>query len=257
MTFTDAMPPTMGDKIQAGVWTESRQLELFGRDEASLSREIAEILQVPVQVSITDNTSSLVSFRWIPGAGVRLRLHHMFLFAPREVIVALAWWMKRRRRSHADRVIDEYIRRHRYLVRDKSPRNVALKACGAYRDLQRLFDEVNTEYFEGKVHARITWGRSGPHRRRKRSIRFGSYHAHQNIIRIHPALDSLRVPVFFLKFIVYHEMLHAYLGVDEGGGSTRRIHTAEFYRLERRYADYDAAIAWQQDPENLRHLLRR
>ena len=243
--------------MQVGIYSEPRQLELFCRDEAALSQELAAIIQAPVAVSITDNTSSLVSFRWITGRGVRLRLHHMFLSAPREVIVALAWWMKRRRRSHADGVIDEYIRAHRYLVRDTPPQKVALKPQGLHRDLQSLYDEVNKEYFDGKVCARITWGRHGPQRRRKRSIRFGSYHAGQNVIRIHPALDSLRVPVFFLKFIVYHEMLHAYLGVNEGGGSARRIHTAAFYRLERNYVDYDAAVAWQRDPKNLRYLLRR
>ncbi|HOJ32980.1 MAG TPA: hypothetical protein PKY35_07125 [Candidatus Hydrogenedentes bacterium] len=251
------MPPTMGNKMQVTVYGEPQQLELFCRNEASLSHELAEIIHEPVDLSITDNTSSLVSFRWIPGRGVRLRLHHMFLRAPREVIVALAWWMKRRRRSHADRVIDEYIRTHHYLVRDKPPRKVTLRTQGIHRDLQSLYDEVNTEYFDGKVCARITWGKYGAHRKRKRSIRFGSYNARQNVIRIHPALDSSHVPVFFLKFIVYHEMLHAYLGVNAGGRSTRRIHTAEFYCLERRYTDYDAAVAWQQDPKNLRFLLRR
>jgi hypothetical protein len=56
-------------------------------------------------------------------------------------------------------------------------------------------------------------------------------------------LDSARVPRYVLEFVVYHELLHGLLDVEDG--VSRRIrHTAEFRKKERAFAMYDEAQVW-------------
>jgi predicted metal-dependent hydrolase len=116
--------------------------------------------------------------------------------------------------------------------------------------------ELNREFFEDSVSAHITWGRM-PSARRRRSIRFGSYSAEEDLIRIHPLLDQGFVPAFFVRYIVFHEMLHAHLGIEETPSGRRAVHTREFRRREKAYPDYDCAIAWQAEKANLAKLLKK
>src|SRR5690606_25166299 len=142
---------------------------------------------------------------------------------------------------------------HRYMIRSR--REGRLVTEGLFHDLQRLYNEVNRLHFGNEVRARITWGRMPPSRRR-RSIRFGSYTVEDNLIRIHPLLDQDFVPRYFVRYIVFHEMLHAHLGVKEASNGRRCVHTREFRERECAYPGYEEALAWQNNPANLRKLLR-
>ena len=121
--------------------------------------------------------------------------------------------------------------------------------------MNRYFEEVNRAEFDSSIDAPITWGRL-PTVRRRRSIRLGSYSADDHLIRIHPHLDQAFVPEYFVRYIVFHEMLHAHLGIETGPTGRRRIHTREFNVRERAYADFARAVAWQDDPANLNRMLR-
>jgi hypothetical protein len=62
---------------------------------------------------------------------------------------------------------------------------------------------------------------------------------------MNPLLDRRTVPRFFVEFIVYHEMLHADIGVETRNGR-RRVHTWEFRRRERLFREYARAISWEK-----------
>jgi hypothetical protein len=64
-------------------------------------------------------------------------------------------------------------------------------------------------------------------------------------VRIHPVLDQPAVPVWFVRYVLFHELLHAVLPPRRGRGSRWIHHGAEFRRRERDYADYARAIAWE------------
>src|SRR5690606_16937012 len=122
---------------------------------------------------------------------------------------------------------------------------------GRVHDLQAIYDSLNARYFQGRIDAAIGWGREAPNRRR-RSIKMGTYFHEARVIRIHPALDREEVPTFFVRFVIFHEMLHQAVPPKMVGG--RRIsHSAEFRALEQAYPDYERAIAWER--ENLLLLL--
>src|SRR5437868_1276317 len=91
---------------------------------------------------------------------------------------------------------------------------------GLHFDLKEIFDRINSEYFSSRMHGyRIIWGRkrkSPP----KTTFVFASIQEEDRLIRVHPLLDASFVPVWFMEYVVYHEMLHAF--VPEGRTRTGR-----------------------------------
>jgi hypothetical protein len=218
---------------------------------AGLAYRLSQDLNLPVRLSVTDNRSTMVSFRRAT-SHLRLRVHHMFLDAPEPVVQAIADYAGRGRRK-AGPVLDEYIRGQQLLIRqERHSRESDLNPAGRCFDLQALFDALNEAHFQGGIQARIGWGRM-PGKRRRKSIRLGVYDHQTREIRIHPALDRPDVPRFFVEFIVFHEMLHQLFPSSNGTG--RRVHHPRAFReRERTYPRYAEALLWEK--LNLRVLLR-
>ena len=232
------------------------QLELLIRDEQALKREIERRCGMPIEVVVTDNSSSLMSYRpGRRGAPAKLRIHRMFLGAEPPVMDALGRWLSGKRDGESPRIIDGFIERHRHLIRDREARPVRVETLGTYFDLNALFDEMNAKWFEGRIAAQITWGRM-PKGARRRSIRLGSFTPQDNMIRIHPLLDQEFVPEYVIRYIVFHEMLHAKLGIGQHPSGRRCIHSRDFKLIEQAYPDYARAVAWHDNPKNLGRLLR-
>jgi len=231
------------------VLTDTRD-ELFSRAE-SLAWRLSANLGIPVQLAVTDNRSTMVSFRR-GGNVLQLRLHHMFLDAPDPVLRAVADYAGRGKRG-AGGVLDDYIRHQQPRIRQfRRETDADLNPVGRCFDLQDLFESVNRTYFQDGIQARIGWGRMPPRRRRK-SIRLGVYDHQTREIRIHPALDRPEVPAFFVEFIVFHEMLHQ-LFPSTGRGGRRVHHPRAFRDREKAFPHYAAALRWER--ENLSVLLR-
>lgn len=216
-----------------------------------LAQRISGELGVPVRLAVTDNRSTMVSFRRGPSA-LRLRVHHMFLDAPERVVRAIADYAGRGRPS-AGPLLDDYIRGRQPLIRQDLAFDSGLSARGRCFDLKGVFDRLNREHFQGGIKASIGWGRM-PGRRRRKSIRLGVYDHQTREIRIHPALDRPEVPAFFVDFIVFHEMLHQLFPSALSRGR-RNHHPRAFRDREKAFPKYAAAIAWEK--RNLRLLLRR
>jgi hypothetical protein len=230
--------------------------KLPSRDEAiskaeTLARRLSRDLRVAVRLSVTDNRSTMVSFRRLQ-SGLRLRVHHMFLDAPEQVVRAIADYAGRGE-YQAGPILDDYIHGRQPLIRQERDGKTRLDARGQYFDLQTIFDQLNQDYFQGGIRAKIGWGKM-PLRRRRRSIRLGVYDHQTREIRIHPALDRSQVPAFFVQFIVFHEMLHQLFPSLHRQG--RRVHHAQAFRdREKAFPWYAHALSWEK--RNLRVLLRR
>ncbi len=94
------------------------------------------------------------------------------------------------------------------------------------------------------INAAITWGAKSPRWAvRKRTL--GSYSERSNTIRINPVLDRKTVPRYYVAFVVYHEMLHAAIGLLLQG-KRRSVHSREFRKRERLFKDYERAVAWER-----------
>jgi len=226
---------------------------LFGR----LRRHLGERLDSLV---LTDNRSTFLSIRTVGGGrALSLRLHRGFADAPDEVLAMVAAYCRsakpaRRRealavlRAFFDRVAPPYERRRRC---------EPVRSEGRYHDLGRIRDELNERYFGGRLQVDITWGdrlRAGHRRGRSKTLQLGSYCWEDNLIRIHPVLDDAEVPRLVVAAVVHHEMAHAMTPPRLEGGR-RRVHTAEFRRLEREFEQLQEADRWLE--KALSRLLRR
>lgn len=232
---------------------EREYLQARGRH---LLAELIARTGLQIQLHINDNRSTVMSVKYHrDGRSARVGLHHMFLRAEGALLDALAHWVKHPRSRRHAAALNTFIREHNHLLAAKKDRPLPVRTRGRVYDLQKLYDEVNAAHFGGRVNCPITWGRMPPPGRR-RSIRFGSYTPRDHIIRMHPLLDQEAVPEFFIRFIVFHEMLHADLGVEEGEGR-RVIHSKAFRAIEQTHPDYDAAETWMKRSSNLAMLLGR
>lgn len=184
---------------------------------------------------------------------IYVRLHAIFAAAPEPVLAAVAQFVggPKPPEDEASSLIDAWVERHRHLVKHPC-RQPPLLPRGEVHDLQRIFDDLNQRYFQGRVTARITWSVAA-RKQRRRSIRMGSYSEEERLIRIHPSLDQSFVPEYFVAAVVFHEMLHEIHGPREKTGP-RRVHSAAFCRDEARFAEHAKARAWEA--ENLHRLLR-
>jgi hypothetical protein len=97
------------------------------------------------------------------------------------------------------------------------------------------------------------WGRRRKHRPREYFI-FGTIQEEDRVIRINPLLDQPWVPLWFLRYILYHEMLHSVVPDESLTNGRRRVHTEEFIRRERQFRGYARARKWEE--ENLARFLR-
>ncbi len=125
---------------------------------------------------------------------------------------------------------------------------------GRHFDLRKIFENLNRRYFRGRLrNYEVKWGRRRKQRPKEYFI-FGTIQEEDRIIRINPALDQSFVPLWFLQYVLYHEMLHSIVPDEALPGGRRRVHTEEFNRREQIFPNYTRARRWEE--ENLLKFLR-
>ena len=177
------------------------------------------------------------------GRNLDLRLHEFFAAAPPEIADDLAAWLRSGRRARAACTrLDGWIDEQLAALPRKTPRAAKLVTRGEVYDLEPmargLFEREFADAFESRPRPEITWGRRGPSRAR-RSMQLGCYVRESHLVRMHPVLDQAKVPEWFVRFVLFHEILHAAMPAG------LRPHGPEFRARERAYPDHDAAVKWQ------------
>ncbi len=169
---------------------------------------------------------------------IALRLHRLFYDAPTPVLEAIVAYALRRDKS-ARPLIRQMAHLHFSRTR-ATPK--PLSSVGIVYDLQPILDRMRALLpIEGLC---IGWGQQRS--TRLRSITFATYHQHTQQIRINPILDNADVPLYFLEFIVYHEMLHALCPSKMDGRGRCSVHTAEFREKERLFPRFHEAKEWEK-----------
>jgi hypothetical protein len=145
-------------------------------------------------------------------------------------------------------------KRHLATVRTPLQRQFEFPGEGRFFDLRAIFDKVNARYFRNRLRGyTIAWGQ----RRRERPksyIVFGSIQEEDRMIRIHPLLDRQFVPLWYVEYVVFHEMLHAFVPDRHDSAGRRIVHHEGFLERERQFRHYRRSIDWEQ--ENLGRFLR-
>lgn len=103
-----------------------------------------------------------------------------------------------------------------------------------HHHLDSLAAEVHRMYFAKYPPLTVKWGQQIT-RKRRRSIRLGSYNHVTAEIRIHPLLNAPHIPAFFVQSVIHHEYLHHILGAN---------HNRRFHAHERRFLYYRESQEW-------------
>jgi hypothetical protein len=219
-----------------------------------MENRLKSLLSIPASITITDNTRSILSFRRKDHA-FHVRLHHIFLKADEKILRAVAEYISGNSRRPLE-MIRNFIRENSDAIRRNrrpSPGNINIKHQGTHFNLLDSFHMVNESYFNGEIICSISWGKIIK-RSCRRSIRLGSYSPVSDMIRINPVLDRDYVPQYVVDSIIYHEMLHKFLGFRNISGR-RFFHDSVFKEMEKNFVHGSAAKAWIKN--NLNLLMRK
>ncbi|SPN73693.1 hypothetical protein C10C_0532 [Chlamydia serpentis] len=153
-----------------------------------------------------------------------------------------------------------YLRKYFYKVLTlKYPRNASLfwnksarrsslpvdHSPGKFYDLQEIYKGLNVRLFRDALRLEIGWfGRK--ENRIGQSIVLGSFHEHEQLIRIHRSLDREEIPRFFMEYLVYHEMVHSVVPKEYTLSGRLIFHGKKFKEYEKRFPLYERAIAWEK-----------
>ena len=224
----------MGEQVQSNMAFDE-QLPLPRQEFVAYLNEGAK---APVFVKFTRNRVTMISVVFAPDGSVKLRVHEAFRGAGPEVMKALRAYLRTRRRKPW-RVVTGFINTIDATA-TTARRLTPLRTAGEVHDLEEIQRDVNETFFNGRVKCLVGWGRAGRGRRgrKPRSIRYGSWDVTTRTARINPRLDDRRVPREFVRYIVFHEMLHAVVPATVRNGR-RRTHTAQFRALEKGFPELD------------------
>lgn len=112
-------------------------------------------------------------------------------------------------------------------------------------NLLKIFDEINLQFFNGMICGGIGWkalwiGNDG-------DATLAVCYTEERYILINTALRDKRVPLWFVKMVIYHEMLHIHLGPQQfERDGFAYPHSDRFQILEKQHPEYVRAIQFEQ-----------
>lgn len=169
----------------------------------------------------------------------RIVVNQGFCGAPPDVIHALVCTiLTRSKGKHLQRIRD-YTNEERFqkissALSLKSP-GLQENPAGQHYDLVEIFNRVNEEYYSGDIERPILiWNRTITHRK------LGHYQPSTDTVMISITLDNPGVPSFVLDYVMYHELLHKLIGVQEVDGR-HYAHSPSFKIEERKFRQYAEA----------------
>lgn len=205
-------------------------------------REIEARCGKKLKLKINNNRATMLSVRWEPDR-THVSMHRMFLEAPKNVMAELACYLRRKSKTPSPVVkafIEQGIRKLDYSDQLK------VNTLGSVYNLERLYEQINNQYFDGKVKLKITWY-GKPISTKRNKITFGLYSEPQKLIKIHRMLDSLSVPDYVVKFVIYHEMLHHVCPAHVDDKGTLHMHDKAFKKREEQYQYFRLAQEWIEE----------
>src|SRR5262245_11362740 len=222
-------------------------------------RDLHSIFAAAVRAEPRAGGSPEIHARFYPYAGlcstirlrkgtIYVRVSDLLQQSPREVLYALAGILvaKLYRRkvsvAHAE-VYRQYTLRPEVLHATESARRrrgykMITSPRGRYYDLEELFDDLNSRYFNSSLaRPRLSWSRA-----KTRRVLGHHDHVHGTII-VSRTLDCTTIPKLVLEYVLYHEMLHVKHPPKLVGGRTI-YHGSQFRADEKRFHQVEEATCW-------------
>ena len=231
-------------------------------NERDWSAFLSEELNSTVQVRFGRARQRVLEARHrstgIGGTSVlNVRLSSFFANAPADVREAVAHWLRVGRRARKSAaLLDAWVETTVAELPPVARRCLPIRPRGLHHDLPPIAAALTKDRQwlpPLEELPAVTWGRRTGVRAR-RSLQLGCYVAEENLVRMHPVLDQAWVPEWFVRYVLFHELLHAALPTERGSTGRAVHHGLEFKRWEQSYPDYSKAVTWLD--RNLPKLFR-
>lgn len=208
--------------------------------------------QKKVELKINNNRSTMLSVRWDPHC-TKVSLHRMFLDAPQNIMQELACYVRKQQKDISPNVrafIEDRLKSFDYSHELDLKK---LHSKGNVYDLQKIYCNLNSEYFQKGLNLFITWFGKPISKNRSR-VTFGLYHDPLKLIKINRLLDSPSFPDYIIEYVVFHEMLHHVCPSYYDQNGVHRVHSKEFKDLEATFKHFSLAQKWIK--ENTKYLFQ-
>lgn len=208
----------------------------------TFQQQVESLSGLKLKLKINNNRSTMLSVRWGPDC-TKVSLHRMFLQAPQNVMQSLACYINRKHKIISREIkvfIEDGLKQLDYShTLDKSK----LYSQGKIYNLQELYDELNSKYFDKRLKLFITWF-GKPLKKNRSRVTFGLYHDQLKLIKINRLLDHPTVPYYVISYVIFHEMVHHVCPpyIDEKG--FYRVHSKDFKLKETKYEHFTLAQQW-------------
>jgi hypothetical protein len=199
-----------------------------------------------LRIQFHENTWTMVS---LGGRGGRstLRLHKLFAKAPSSVLDAVVRSFFVPQDAGARRALRssilEFIEANSQLALSSLSARRLRSPRGAAYDLKSIEEGVRKKFLPSCPSVRIGWSQ-----RITQSL-MGKWIATPdglpNVIVINRLLDNSSVPLFYLEYVVFHELLHEVIPIRRKEGRWVH-HPAEFRRRERQFPTFKQAVLWER-----------
>lgn len=205
-----------------------------------------------LKIQFHRNTSTMASLSR-RGHGLTLRLHDLFTKAPLPVLDAVvqAFFTRRARdtrRQLQARILD-FVEKNRDMTLSAALAQCLASPRGRAYDLDQVRGAICARFLPNCPRVRIGWSQ------RVTPSLMGKWIAMPNglpnVVMINRLLDSLEVPLYYLRYIVFHELLHEVIPIRREHGRWVH-HPAEFRRRERQFPYFERALRWER--ENIARL---
>lgn len=223
--------------------TEARVAEIFL--EAAAQCRPGQIKSA--RIAFYPFRATLYSFKISKQGTAKVKLHQAFRNAT-EMVLSQASYLMLIRKAGERRALkrpeyDQFVRSMPPSAFEmpgaRKARRVALAIPGVHRSLEESFQRVNVAYFESQLEQpELCWS---PVRARRI---LGSYQERSDRLIISQLFDSPKVPLFVLDYLMYHELLHKFLGIGRRNDGKRCMHGKEFRELEEKFTLYKEAQAF-------------
>jgi hypothetical protein len=219
--------------------TDKQLTELFERvhqEELLRRRRKVEAIFYPYR-------SLRHTIEWTPWR-IRVKVSQYFRGAPIQILeYAAIILLSKVYKLPVDREISRTYRIYLDRLHDEIPQSKrkhpgGYSSFGSNFDLQRLFDDLNREYFENKIQRPILGWSKG-----KSYTRLGFYDAKRNLLVVSRIFDQPSVPEQVLRYLLFHEMLHIFYPTIRRE-ERRIIHSAEFKKTEHRFPGFIEIQKW-------------
>ena len=185
-----------------------------------------------------------------------LNLNVIYQRAKENDLRALAIVLAGKARKQDQKRFQKFIEDHlpRELGVGKS-RLIILPPDGLFHDLNKALETV-LPLLDKPLYPMPQVGWS-PVRVGRRGITWGTHRniAEGPLVLVNAVLDAVKVPNCVVEHIVWHELCHQVVPPVPNGNGRRRVHSAEFRKMETKYPRFREAEKWEEG--NIVYLIRQ